>query len=112
MHNLNKLHIYTLARHIVVEIHTLRFEEFGDLHNQIQRASISIVSNIAEGAGSTTDKQFAKYLGYAKASCNEVIAQLTILTDFDQLDGQHTLFTALNNLAGKLTNLSKRLRSG
>jgi four helix bundle protein len=46
------------------------------LRDQIRRAAISIVSNIAEGFESRTDRLFLEFLGRAKASAGEVRAQL------------------------------------
>ena len=54
--------------------------DFG-LRDQIRRASVSIMSNIAEGFESSTQQTFIKYLGHAKASAGEVRAQLYIVKD-------------------------------
>ena len=51
------------------------------LKDQIRRASVSIMSNIAEGFESRTDLQFINYLGHAKASAGEVRSQLYIALD-------------------------------
>jgi len=51
------------------------------LRDQIRRASLSIMSNIAEGFESSTQQIFIKYLGYAKASAGEARAQLYIVKD-------------------------------
>lgn len=51
------------------------------LRDQIRRASISIMSNIAEGFESSTQQTFIKYLGHAKASAGEVRTQLYIVKD-------------------------------
>ena len=51
------------------------------LRDQIQRAAVSVVSNIAEGFESRTQLMFIEYLGRAKASCGEMRAQLYIAFD-------------------------------
>ena len=54
--------------------------DFG-LRDQIRRAVVSVMSNIAEGFESRTDVQFINYLGTARASAGEVRAQLYIAHD-------------------------------
>jgi four helix bundle protein len=54
--------------------------DFG-LRDQIRRASVSVMSNIAEGFESRTDVQFINYLGMARASAGEVRAQLYVALD-------------------------------
>ncbi|MBM4427615.1 MAG: four helix bundle protein, partial [Chloroflexi bacterium] len=49
-------------------------KDFG-LRNQIQRAAVSVMSNIAEGFESRTQAQFLDYLGRSKASAGEVRCQ-------------------------------------
>ena len=51
------------------------------LKDQIRRASISAMSNIAEGFESRTDTQFINYLGHAKGSSGEVRSQLYVALD-------------------------------
>lgn len=46
-------------------------KDFG-LKDQIQRASVSIMANIAEGFDSTSDQGFVQFLGYALRSATEV----------------------------------------
>jgi four helix bundle protein len=55
-------------------------KDFG-LRDQIRRASVSVMSNIAEGFESRTDVQFINFLGFAKASAGEVRAQLYVALD-------------------------------
>lgn len=59
-------------------------KDFG-LKNQIQRASVSVMSNIAEGFESRTQAQFLEYLGRSKASAGEVRCQLYIAVDLKYL---------------------------
>ena len=54
--------------------------DFG-LRDQIRRAVVSVMSNIAEGFESRTDVQFINFLGMAKASVGEVRAQLYVALD-------------------------------
>jgi four helix bundle protein len=55
-------------------------KDFG-LRDQIRRASVSVMSNIAEGFESRTDVQFINFLGTARASAGEVRAQLYVALD-------------------------------
>ena len=54
--------------------------DFG-LKDQIRRASVSILSNIAEGFERGNDKEFAHFLAIAKGSTGEVRAQLYVALD-------------------------------
>ena len=58
--------------------------DFG-LRDQIRRAAVSIISNIAEGFESQNDRTFIRYLYIAKASCGEVRAQIYVALDQDYI---------------------------
>ena len=51
------------------------------MKDQIRRASVSILSNIAEGSERGGDKEFLQFLAIAKGSCGELRAQLYIALD-------------------------------
>jgi len=55
-------------------------KDFG-LKDQIRRAVVSVMSNIAEGFESRTDAQFISFLGSARASAGEVRSQLYVALD-------------------------------
>lgn len=71
------------------------------LKNQIERASISISANIAEGNEHGTNKQFVKHLFIAKASCGEVRSLLILAKELNAMSS--TLIDPLVNTSGKLS---------
>ena len=64
------------------------FAEDWALKDQIRRAAVSVMSNIAEGFESRTRPQFIDFLGTAKASAGEVRSQLYIAHDQGYLDDE------------------------
>ena len=56
------------------------------LQNQLMRASVSIPSNIAEGCGKSSDKDFQRFLGIALGSSYELETQLIIATEIHKVD--------------------------
>lgn len=75
----------------------------GGFTDQIQRASVSVVSNIAEGFESGTRDGFLNYLYIAKASCGEVRAQLYIAHDVGYLNIE--IFKSLKSKAEECSRL-------
>ena len=71
---------WKLARRVANRVYDIsdvgRFSKDFALVNQIRRASISIMSNIAEGFERDGNKEFLQFLSVAKGSCGEVRAQL------------------------------------
>jgi four helix bundle protein len=63
-----------------------RFRSDPDLRSQLRRASVSIVSNIAEGFERGGNAEFRQFLSQAKGSAGEVRAQLYIAADVGLLD--------------------------
>jgi four helix bundle protein len=63
-----------------------RFAKDFGLSGQIQRAAVSIMSNVAEGFERDNRGDFHRFLSVAKASCAEVRSQLYIALDIGYLD--------------------------
>ena len=83
----------TLSKEIYREFKYLRDYSFKD---QIQRAAVSIMSNIAEGFERGTKQEFLNYLYIAKGSAGEVRAQLYVALDTGYLNSE--TFKRLNFL--------------
>ena len=64
------------------------------LKDQIRRASVSILSNIAEGFGKYSNQEFRKYLAIANGSAFEVRAQMHLARELgyvDELEARMTI---------------------
>lgn len=67
---------------VVYEISSAsKFSHDYGLRDQIRRAAVSIISNIAEGFERDGNKEFIRFLALAKGSCGEVRAQLYVAFD-------------------------------
>jgi len=93
--------IYKITRHAGFA------KDFG-LQNQIQRAAVSIMSNIAEGFERYNPNEFHQFLSIAKASCAEVRSQLYVALDVDYLDADQ--FSSLLDLAKETGRIIGGLR--
>ena len=87
-----------------------RSRGFGDLHNQMKRASVSVISNIAEGAGSGTQKQNVKFLCIARGSNHELLAQALILSDLKIIEADAAIIGRINYVGKMLTKLIQCLK--
>ena len=83
------------------------------LSSQIQRASVSIMANIAEGFGRHSDKEFANFLNIAHGSSSEVQSHLFVALDLGYID--QTSFSVMYNLMDEISRmtlvLGKHLRA-
>jgi len=88
------------------------FEKKG-LCDQLQRAAVSISSNIAEGAARPSDADFAPFLDFALGSAFEVETQLKIAKNVGYLDEEHyqQLITKLSSIERQLNGLVISIRN-
>ena len=85
------LEAWQIARELTNQIYTITKKEsicrdFGFV-DQIRRAAISIMNNIAEGFERGTNKDFAKYIFIARGSAGEVRSMLYVALDQEYLTG-------------------------
>ena len=102
------LHVWQEARELVLEVYKVTkqraFVRDFSLRDQITRAAISSMSNIAEGFERGSRKEFIQFLQIAKGSNGEVRSQLYVALDQEYVDQK--LFDKLRNSA---LALSRRL---
>ena len=83
--NFEDLEIWKEARCLTREIYKLsktpRFSKDFSLRDQMRRAAVSMMSNIAEGFERGGNQEFVQFLYVAKASCGEVRSQLYVAVD-------------------------------
>ena len=111
---IENLFIWKEARIVVNDIYELtkNCKDYG-FKDQIQRASISIMNNIAEGSESGSDAKYINFLKISKGSCSELRSMLYLCEDFkictaeDRIKIQEKtriLSSGINNLILKLSN--------
>lgn len=109
------------ARELAKAIYVLSAEgafsrDFG-LRDQIRRAAVSVMSNIAEGFERGGDVEFRRFLTIAKGSAGEVKAQLYVALDAGlinqaQFDELYRLATETGNLIGGFMRYLTKGREG
>lgn len=107
---------WKMAREITKEIYEAsskeNFRNDFALVNQIRRASISILSNIAEGFERGGNKEFLQFLAIAKGSCGEVRAQLYVALDQNYIEEKEfrKISDKLSEASRTISGLMKYLR--
>jgi len=90
MHNFRELLVWKKARYLVKEIYLLTQKypksELHGLTNQMRRAAVSIPSNIAEGSGRKSNKDFKRFLEFAYGSALELETQIYLSFDLEFID--------------------------
>jgi four helix bundle protein len=94
-HNFRELIIWKESMSLVKKIYVLTSqlpnnERFG-LVSQINRSCISIPSNIAEGSGRTTEKEFSRFLEIAMSSSYELETQLILISELYEINIEDVL---------------------
>lgn len=73
----------TLAKEVYKLTSALPKDEKFGISSQIKRCAISIPSNIAEGAGRNSNKEFKHFLSIANGSAYELQTQLLLIRDLE-----------------------------
>jgi four helix bundle protein len=82
------------------------------LKDQIQRASVSIMGNVAEGFDRGGDKEFTQFLSFSKGSCGEVKSHLHVALDQQYVAQEHfgQLYEQADEVSRLISGLTSYLR--
>ncbi len=111
-HNFREIKIWQESLVLVKEVYEFssklpKEEKFG-ITSQINRSAVSIPSNIAEGSGRTTNKEFVRFLEIAISSSYELETQLILANEIYQIE-IIDLVTEINNLQSRIIGLKDNL---
>ena len=111
MHNFRELEVWKKAINLTTIYYKFskdfpKDEIFG-LTSQSRRCLVSISSNIAEGAGRDTDKQFLQFLHIALASSFEFETQLIVAKNLEYISNENyeVVFVELRHIQNMLIKL-------
>jgi four helix bundle protein len=106
-----ELRVWQEAKKLAVEIYKLTAsgslsKDFG-LKDQMQRAAVSIASNISEGYERKSDVEFIRFLYISKGSLSELITQLEIANEVGLIPEE--LFLAVDDQCNKVGAMLTKL---
>lgn len=106
INDVHELQVYQEAMELTTSIYKItdnfpKSEQFG-LASQIQRAAVSVPSNIAEGFERSSDIDFKRFLVIARGSIAEVRTQLEIARELKYLNQEK-----FNDMQTQITNIHK-----
>jgi len=117
MRDFQKLKVWAQAHQLVIDVFadTERFprrERFG-LSDQLRRSVVSVPSNLAEGAGRSSRKDYARFVDIAIGSASEVSYQLLLAHDLGMLESSAyaTRADQAEAVRRKLANLRRAILS-
>ena len=90
-------------------------EEIYGLTNQMRRAAVSVPSNIAEGAGRNSSKEFLQFLYFATGSLSELETQIIIAYNLQYINNEQKqdidifINTIFKMLSGLMQSVKKRI---
>lgn len=93
VYGFEKLQVWCEARKLSGIIYNLTKdfpdnERFG-LTNQVRRAAVSVMANIAEGSSRRSKKDFANFITISYSSLMEVLSHMYLAKDLDYMDEAH-----------------------
>jgi len=113
-HNFRELEIWKESKKMAKAVYLFSAElpeneRFG-LKSQMQRSAVSVPSNIAEGSGRSTNKDFNRFVDIALGSSYELETQLTIAGEIFNLETKE-LINHLNSIQRRIGAFKNTLKS-
>lgn len=112
-----KLHVWRKAHALAINVHSvairIRGSNYASLRSQMIRAAMSIPANIVEGRGQNSERNFARFLGFALNSSSELEYHLVVARDIRaiSLNDFRSLTDQLIEVRKMLRGLLKRLKT-
>ena len=117
MRDFKKYDIWQLSHSFTLEVYKITSDfpkqELYGLTSQIRRATLSIPTNISEGAGRNSDKEFNQFLNIALGSANETEYLLILSKDLNYISNEkfESLEIKINTIKSKIYKLKEKLTS-
>ena len=106
--NFESLDVWTQSRVLTNRVYEMTrlsgFRNEFSLKDQLKRAAVSVMSNIAEGYERNNNKEFVYFLSMAKGSCGEIQSLLYVSLDQKFITSEH-----FDDLYNKVSDISKMI---
>lgn len=113
VHNFREMNIWKrsmdLTRNVYVLTSELPSDERFGLKSQVNRCAVSIPSNIAEGSGRGTNKDFRRFLDISLGSSYELETQLILTQDLFKIDATNVI-QELNEVQKMIVGFRRTLK--
>jgi four helix bundle protein len=114
MKTFEDLNIWKESKYLSLKVYSLKntfyIKDYG-FKDQLQRASVSVMSNIAEGFERDGNKEFIKFLYYSKGSVGEIRSLISLAVDLKYIqENEYNEFTVICiSLSQQIANFIKYL---
>ena len=117
MKDFRKLKVWEKSHFLTLEVYKLTKdfpkEEIYSITSQLRRAMVSIPTNLAEGCGRGSDKDFKRFVQIAMGSASESEYLLLLSQDLDYISGKefNKLLSEIQEIKKMLSSLISKLKS-
>jgi len=97
-----------LAKQVYFLVRSFPADERFALADQVRRAAVSIASNIAEGSGRSSNRDYAHFLAIARGSLYETMTQLELAKELGYIESFDEVSQVADEVSRMLTTLIKK----